>query len=295
VAFARTVIAADGRKLAVEETGEPTGRPVFLMHGTPGCRLGPRPRPMVLYQLGVRLIAFDRPGYGRSDRAFGRSVADVAKDVTAIADALGLSRFAVLGRSGGGPHALACAALLAERVTRAAVLVGLAPAGAEGLDWFAGMTPGNVEAFSAARFGVRSVGDRLAQAAARISADPGSLFADLREGLTDADRRTVADVGIRRMLISNFAEGLRSSAAGWIDDVIALVTPWGFDPAGIARPTVVWHGVEDRFSPVGHAAWLAARIPGARLVLHQGGSHFSAIDAIPGLLSWLAGSERLGL
>jgi pimeloyl-ACP methyl ester carboxylesterase len=295
VALTRTVIAADGRRLAVEESGKPTGHPVFLMHGTPGCRLGPRPRPMVLYQLGIRLIAFDRPGYGGSDRAFGRSVADVAQDVTTIADVLGLSRFAVLGRSGGGPHALACAALLSDRVTRAAVLVGLAPVEAEGLDWFAGMTPANVEAFAAARLGVRGVGDRLARAAARISADPAALFADLREGLTDADRRTVADVGIRRMLLSNFAEALRSSAAGWIDDVIALVAPWGFDPAAVARPTVVWHGADDRFSPAGHASWLAARIPGARLVLHRGGSHFSAIDVIPGLLPWLAGSERLGL
>src|SRR5690348_12319336 len=117
----------DGRRVAVEEWGSPSGSPVLLLHGTPGSRLGPVPRPLVLYQLGIRLITFDRPGYGRSDRMPGRRVADVAADVLEIADALGLERFGVLGRSGGGPHALACAALLPERTTRAAVLVGLAP------------------------------------------------------------------------------------------------------------------------------------------------------------------------
>ena len=101
------LLQSGGRRLAIEQCGEPEGKPVFLMHGTPGSRLGPRPRAIVLHQLGVRLIAFDRPGYGGSDRKFGRTVADVATDVAAIADALELDRFAVLGRSGGGPHALA--------------------------------------------------------------------------------------------------------------------------------------------------------------------------------------------
>ncbi|MDN3359129.1 alpha/beta hydrolase [Actinomadura sp. DC4] len=278
----------------MEESGEPKGRPVFLLHGTPGCRLGPRPRPIVLYQSGVRLIAFDRPGYGESDRKSGRTVADAAADVAAIADALGLRRFAVLGRSGGGPHALACAALLPGRVTKAAALVPLAPHGADGLDWFAGMTASNVAEFSAARRSVSVVAGRLGPAAERIREDPGSHLAGLLDELTDADRKIIGDVGIRRLLVSNFAEGLRSSAAGWVDDVIALVTPWGFDPGTISRPTLVWHGAEDRFSPAGHAAWLGERIPGARLILHPGGSHFSALDVLPRLLPWLVESRRNG-
>ncbi|MYV57581.1 alpha/beta fold hydrolase, partial [Streptomyces sp. SID3212] len=113
----RRVRGADGRHLMVERLGDPHGRPIFLMHGTPGSRLGPAPRGLVLYQRGMQLIAYDRPGYGDSDRLQGRSVADVAQDVTTIADALGLERFAVVGRSGGAPHALACAALLPDRVT----------------------------------------------------------------------------------------------------------------------------------------------------------------------------------
>ena len=122
-----TVRSADGRRVAVQVSGSTAGHPVFLMHGTPGSRIGPLPRPMVLHGLGVRLITFDRPGYGESDRQPFRQVADVVPDVEAIADALGVGQFAVLGRSGGGPHALACAALLPDRVTRAGILVSLAP------------------------------------------------------------------------------------------------------------------------------------------------------------------------
>src|SRR4051794_9200169 len=143
--------AADGRGVAVEEWGAPAGYPVFLLHGTPGSRLGPIPRAMVLYQLGIRLVTFDRPGYGRSDRRIGRAVADVADDVRHIADFLQLREFAVLGRSGGGPHALACAALLPDRVSRVAALVGLAPTQAEGLDWFEGMTAANTREYLAVR------------------------------------------------------------------------------------------------------------------------------------------------
>ena len=120
-----------------------------MLHGTPGSRVGPFPRGRGLYELGVRLISFDRPGYGGSDRLISRRVADVVPDVTAIADALDLGRFAVLGRSGGGPHALACAALLPERMTRAGVLVSLAPWAAEGLDWYAGMADSNVREYTA--------------------------------------------------------------------------------------------------------------------------------------------------
>lgn len=126
------VRTADGRRLRIEISGDPRGRPVFLLHGMPGSRVGPRPRSLFLYQRGARLISYDRPGYGGSDRRPGRRVADVAEDVAHVADSLGLDRFAVVGRSGGAPHALACAALLPGRVTRAAAMVGLAPRDARG-------------------------------------------------------------------------------------------------------------------------------------------------------------------
>lgn len=121
------VKTADCRTVAVETFGNPAGKPVFLLHGTPGSRFGPTPRSSVLYHLGVHLIATDRPGYGGSDRLMGRQVVHAAADVQAVADHLGLDRFAVVGRSGGAPHALACGALLPDRVHRVAALVSLAP------------------------------------------------------------------------------------------------------------------------------------------------------------------------
>ena len=123
----RTVFARDGRRLKVLMIGPRDATPVFFLHGTPGSRLGPHPLPMRLHHLGVRLIAYDRPGYGGSDRLPGRLVRHAAEDVADIADALGIEQFGVIGRSGGGPHALACAALLPERVRRVAALVCLAP------------------------------------------------------------------------------------------------------------------------------------------------------------------------
>jgi pimeloyl-ACP methyl ester carboxylesterase len=144
------VYSADGRRLAVHVSGDQDGKPVFYLHGTPGSRIGPRPTDETLQELGVRLISFDRPGYGLSDRLESRRVVDVAADVDAIASAFELERFAVLGRSGGGPHALACAARLGSRVTCAAALVSLAPMDADGLRWFAGMADSNRNAYQTA-------------------------------------------------------------------------------------------------------------------------------------------------
>jgi pimeloyl-ACP methyl ester carboxylesterase len=245
---------------------------------------------MVLYQLGIKLITFDRPGYGGSDRKTGRAVADIAADVQAIADFLELEHFAVLGRSGGGPHALACAALLPDRMTRVAVLVGLAPSQADGLDWFEGMTPSNTMEYLAARDGGHAVMARLGPAADRIRADPAQLVVGLYDELTQSDRRIVADAGIRRMLIENYAEAVRYSADGWIDDVLAFTAPWGFDPGDIVVPTMLWHGANDMFSPVGHSRWLGARIPASTVIVQPGSAHFGALDVLPDVLLWLAES-----
>ena len=276
-----TVRTADGRRLSVEVFGDHDGTPVFLLHGTPGSRLGPRPRGQVLHRLGIRLIAFDRPGYGRSDRLRGRRVAEAAADVSAIAEMLGLKRFAVIGRSGGGPHALACAALLPDRITRAAVLVGLAPHGAEGLDWFDGMAQSNVLEFTAAANGYDGIAARLKATADTIRANPASLIDSLLTELPAPDRRVVSDSGIRSMLVETYAEALRTSAYGWIDDALAFCSPWGFDPAAITVPVLLWHGASDVFSPASHARWLAARIPEATVLVQAGAAHFGALDVLP--------------
>lgn len=239
--------------------------------------------------MGVRLIAFDRPGYGKSDRKSGRRVADGAADVCDVADALGLDRFAVLGRSGGGPHALACAALLPDRVTRVAVLVGLAETAHESdrVDrWSEQMTEFNRRAYLAAERGTKAARARLD--AERYRGDPALLLGELYAELPESDRRVLDDMGIRRLLISSWAEGIRGSADGWIDDLLAFVTPWGFDLTDITAPTLVWHGAEDRFSPVGHAHTLGARIPGCHVVIQPGHGHFAALNVMPELISLLA-------
>lgn len=290
------VHSADGsRRLAVAQRGLiPRGSPVFYLHGTPGSRVGPLPKHGLLYRLGIRLITYDRSGYGDSDRQVGRQVGDVASDVASIADRLGLDRFAVVGRSGGGPHALACAALLGDRVTRAAVLVGLAPHSAEGLDWFDGMAESNIEEYLTAMEGLAQLTARLVVAAEKIKNDPVQLVNAIYDDLTEADREVAADTAIRLMLVQNYAEALRRSPYGWIDDAIAFCSPWGFDPADITVPTRLWHGAEDVISPASHSRWLAERIPTASVAIQRGVAHFHALQVLPDLLPWLADPAPAG-
>lgn len=281
------VVTRDGRRLAVDEEGDLQGQAVFLLHGTPGSRVGPAPPAAELKRLRVRLITFDRPGYGKSDKQSGRSVASVAADVTVIADALQIETFTVVGRSGGAPHALACGALLPDRVRRVAALSGLAPLDATGLNWFHGMIESNVLEFTIAREGRPAVAARLGAAAEQIRADPASKVHGLILEATEADRQTVSNPRIRDMLVNNFAEGLRETGDGWVDDIVAFCSDWGFDPRQIEVPTLIWHGEKDVFSPVSHAQWLARNIPGATLRVEPEVAHFGAIDVLPKVLLWL--------
>jgi pimeloyl-ACP methyl ester carboxylesterase len=257
------------------------------MHGTPGSRVAPLSRSLVLKGLGVRLITFDRPGYGGSDRLESRQVADVVPDVEAIVDALGVEQFAVIGRSGGGPHALACAALLPERVTRAGILVSLAPWAADGLDWFAGMSDSNIEKLSWASSKPEVLTAAMVRSAAEIRTSPASHVTTVGLELPESDQRLMADVELRALLTRNYAEALRGSADGWIDDLLAFCSPWGFEPADIKVPVLVWHGQDDVFSPVAHSRWLTDRIPNASMVLQPNAAHFAAFEAMPDVLAWV--------
>ncbi|MFF6977970.1 alpha/beta fold hydrolase [Streptomyces sp. NPDC008343] len=286
----KDVFTGDGRRLAVEISGDPGGSPVFLLHGTPGSRLGPAPRPMLIYHQRVRLITYDRPGYGPSDRLSGRRVAHVSADVAAIADALGIERFAVVGRSGGGPHALACAAQLPDRVTRAAVLVSLAPRDGGGLDWFAGMTASNVNEYTKALDGPDQLEDSLRKRSVDIRSDPRKLLAQLRWELTESDLRVVSDAGIRAMLL-RYREALSVSADGWVDDALSFCSPWAFSLADISVPVLLWHGERDGFSPASHTRWLAERIPGGRAVRQPEEAHFVSLRVLPGVFTWLLGGR----
>jgi pimeloyl-ACP methyl ester carboxylesterase len=289
------ITVPDGRDLAVEVSGTGAGSPVFLLHGTPGSRNGPKPRGSLLYRLGVQLISYDRPGYGGSTRYEGRRVADAAADVEAIADALGLETFAVVGRSGGGPHALACAALMRDRVARTAVLVSLAHPGATDLDWFAGMNNDNARDFSAAREDEASLIANLRRRADATLRDPESLLDVLSAQMTEPDLRIVSDVSFRRMLASTYLEALRDGPYGWIDDVLALRVDWGFAVDAIDCPVRLWHGEQDNFSPVSHARWLARRIPAAEVQVQPGSAHFGAVEILPDILAWCAADRGGGL
>ncbi|WP_123670961.1 alpha/beta fold hydrolase [Actinocorallia herbida] len=248
------------------------------MHGTPGSRSGPLPRGIVLHRLGVRLLSYDRPGYGDSARRPGRCVRHAADDVRAIADHLGYERFSVVGRSGGGPHALACAALLPDRVTMAAVLVTVAPPDSKGLDWYGGMGELNRREYSGIDLDPAGGLGEIIRKADEIKKDPESLLRMLGGDLSSGDLRIVEDVEIREQLIRTYGEALKYGADGWVDDVLALRRPWGFDPSQIQVPTLLWHGSQDRFSPVDHTRWLAARIPAAETYVERGATHFGAVE-----------------
>ncbi|WP_433346292.1 alpha/beta fold hydrolase [Microtetraspora malaysiensis] len=277
----REVSTTDGRLLAVEEWGVPDGTPVFYLHGSPMGRLARHPDDSVFTERGIRLITFDRPGFGGSTPRPGRRVVDGADDVVAVADALGLDRFAVYGVSGGGPHALAFAARHPDRVTRVASLAALAPRDAGGLDWTAGMMDGNIRSAAVA------LQDREAMAAhlGTNSSGPPQLPATEAAVLTRPE--------ISAMLNAAYAEAVRPGIEGWVDDVMALFgSPWGFAPTTITVPVRLWHGELDPVVPVAHARWLGARIPTATLIVQPDAGHAGHFDATPATLDWLLNGDR---
>lgn len=172
-------------------------------------------------------------------------------------------------------------------MTRTAALVPIAPRDAEDLDWFAGMAASNVREYTTAAADPEELTARLIPRASGIARDPGRLLDELRRELTASDRMIVSDAGLRSMLLRNYREGVRTSAYGWIDDMLAASSPWGFDPADIRCPVLIWHGELDVFSPVGHARWLGRRIPGATTTIDPDAAHFAALRALPHVLTWL--------
>jgi pimeloyl-ACP methyl ester carboxylesterase len=281
------IVVVGWRRLAVSRWGATDGEPVFLLHGTPGSRIGVRPSETELRRLGVTLITYDRPGYGLSDPWPGRVVADAADDVAAIADRYRYDKFAVVGRSGGGPHALACAALLADRVTRVAALVTLAPYGAEGLDWSTGMVTSNRIQYLAATRGRAALASVLFPRVMALRFNPDHLLRDLDGEAPRADQVMLSDSDYRYWTMLSMSEAVRQSMDGWAADNLAFTRPWGFDPASIQVPTLLWHGVRDVFSPVTHAQWLASRIRGALLHLVDDSAHLRAAAVQMDAICWL--------
>jgi pimeloyl-ACP methyl ester carboxylesterase len=286
----QTVQAPDGRQLEVVTAGPENGR-CFLWHsGTPSAAGAYPPLVAELAKRDMRLVTFSRAGYAASSAMSGRAVGDVATDVQAILDALRIGGFFCAGQSGGGPHALACAALLSDRVIATATLAGVAPWPAEGLDWFGGMGPENLEEFGASMKGSDAIEAYLIPEAAAIHAvQPADVAAALGGLVSDVDKAALTGEYAAYMAAA-FARAVSTGIAGWRDDDIAFVTPWGFDLPSIQTPVAVWQGGEDRMVPMAHGAWLAAHIPGAEAHLLPDEGHLSLAlnkigDVLDGLLA----------
>jgi len=285
-----TEVDRGGRVLRVREAGEPGGATVIYLHGTPGSRLGLSFGDQVAADRGVRLVSFDRPGYGGSTAApFG--LAAIAADVHAIADALGVERFATLGWSGGGPGALAAATVPGGRVTRVGVASGPGPfqripGTLDELDdndrAALSLLPGD-PAGAAAKFGT---GFEPLAGMLRASGGPGiaSAFADL---LSPRDSSVLADQRLAEAFEEAETEALRpgTSGGGW--DNVSWIGEWDIDLNATTCPVLLWYGTDDRFAPPVHGQWLAEHLPQARLIMAEGEGHFGIFEHLGDMLDAL--------
>ncbi|TCN41678.1 pimeloyl-ACP methyl ester carboxylesterase [Kribbella orskensis] len=268
--------------------GPSGGRPLVMHHGTPGVAMVLEPVAEAAARYGMRFVTHSRPGYRDSSPQRGRRVAEVAGDVGALLDAVGADDFVTLGWSGGGPHALACAALLPERCRGAAIVAGVAPYDAEGLDWLAGMGAENVAEFGAAATGVEALGEFLAEAGSELrdvqADDIITAFGDL---LSAVDQQTLRD-GLAGYLAASCRAAVSRGYDGWRDDDLAFLTDWGIDLARIRVPVSIWQGDQDRMVPRNHGRWLGEHVAGATTHLVPGEGHLSLMKNIDTIMATLA-------
>ncbi|HEV2369829.1 MAG TPA: alpha/beta hydrolase [Acidimicrobiales bacterium] len=248
--------------------------PLVFHHGTPGALTPFRAIERAAHDRGLRLVTFSRPGYGGSTRQPGRAVVDVVADTSVILRELGMKRCVVAGWSGGGPHALACAARL-DAAHAALVIAGVAPYDADGLDWMDGMGEENLVEFEAALRGEAQLRPYLVEVREHLrNVSVDGILTSLASLLPEVDKAVVTDEFGEDMAMS-FHEALRTGVDGWLDDDLAFIKPWGFALGEISRPTAVWQGSEDLMVPFSHGRWLAPRIPGASVHLCHGQGHLS--------------------
>jgi pimeloyl-ACP methyl ester carboxylesterase len=265
----------DGRTVRAHDTADgdtADSFTVFWHHGSPQTGAPLAPLLDAAGERGIRLVSYGRPSYGGSSPRPNRTVASAASDVAQIADALGIARFAVMGASGGGPHALACAALLPERVTGVACLASLAPFDADGIDWFDGMASDGASLRAAVHGGEAR---ELYEATAQF--DP--------ESFVDTDYVALADNWAS--LGEDVGRASEAGTEGLVDDDLAFVEPWGFDVTDITAPVLLIQGGRDRVVPPAHADWLLRNCPHSELWFRPTDGHISVLDAAPLALDWL--------
>jgi pimeloyl-ACP methyl ester carboxylesterase len=269
---------ADGRALEYLLEGPADGLPLVLHHGTPSGAVRYAPLFDAATDLGLRVLHHSRPGYAGSTPHPGRRVADVAADVAAMLDAIGAAEFVTVGWSGGGPHALACAALLPDRCQAAATIAGVAPYPAEGLDWLSGMGDDNLAEFGAAVEGQAALDRFLATAATDLAdVEPDQLIAAFGNLLSEVDQKALVG-GFADYLAESSRRAVATGIAGWSEDDLAFMTDWGFPLDAIRVPVAIWQGDQDRMVPYDHGRWLAAHVPGASAHLVPGAGHLSLMD-----------------
>lgn len=266
---------ADGRDIDVLTAGPEDGLPLVVHEGTPvglvlNARLG-----NAAIERGLRPVLAARPGYERSTPRPGRKVADVAADVAAVLDALGAREFVSVGFSGGGPHSLACAALLPGRCLAAASVAGVAPYAAEGLDFMAGMGPENVEEFSLAARGAGALAPFLAKEAAALGEVTGDQVAAALGGLISGADAAALTGDFADDLAAALRAAVRAGTEGWLEDDLAFTAGWGFSLSALAGRAAIWQGDQDNMVPFAHGQWLAAHAPGARVHLEPGAGHLT--------------------
>ena len=289
----KVVTLPDGRRIDVHVSGPEGGLPLVFHHGTPGAGTPIRALERAAHQRGLRLVAASRPGYGGSTRHDGRRVVDVVADTGAVLRALGADRCVMAGWSGGGPHALACAARL-PGVSATLVIAGVAPSDGAGLDWMAGMGQGNIDEFGAAIEGPSALRDFLdgeREQLKEVSAE--NIVVSLESLLPEVDRAVLTDE-FAEDIAASFHEGLREGVDGWLDDDLAFVSPWGFDLDEISTATAIWQGSDDLMVPFAHGQWLAAQMPGSAAHLMEGEGHLSiGVGAVDAMLDELIGAAEL--
>ncbi|MGH2977298.1 MAG: alpha/beta fold hydrolase [Gaiellaceae bacterium] len=284
----RDVTLADGRTLHVYDEGDPHGVAVVVHHGTPSCGRLYGGHVEDARARGIRLIGYDRPGYGGSSAQPGRSVGDAAADVTELLDALDVDRFGTWGHSGGGPHALACAALLPDRCAAAATLASVGPYGVPGLDFTEGMGEANVRDFDAVLAGPEALEPVLLRDQAEMfAAGPDGLREAMLTVLSPLDQEAFTpEVG--EWIYAVMAEGAAERIEGFRDDNLACVRPWSFDPSAIRVPVLLLQGTEDLMVPPAHGRWLAAQIPGVEADISDTEGHITLLTTrVPEVHEWL--------